>query len=422
MHENWDVIVIGAGPAGCAASTILAQHGRKVLLLEKEKFPRYHIGESLIPFCYFPLERIGLVDRLKGAGYVQKHSVQFVATDGAQSQPFYFSDHLDHECSVSWQVDRASFDQLLLDNARERGVHAIEQVAVKNVVEQDGAVIGVTAVAKDGAQREFRAPVTMDCTGRDGLMMKRKGWRMPEPGLDKTAVWTYFKGSKRDVGRDEGATTIAYLPAKGWFWHIPLANDLVSVGAVADKDYLFADTRDLETIIWREIEKNPWIKDRVSTGQQCHGYHAAADYSYRSRHCAKDGVVLAGDAFAFLDPVFSSGVFLALTTAELAADAVNRCFETNDFSAAQFDNYAEKVRYGLEVMRKFVYAFYDLDFNFKSLIKKHPHLHGDLTDCLIGNVYKDLGPLFKAIGEFAKLPATLPYGKPLVPAMAEASA
>ncbi len=409
---NWDAIVIGGGPAGCTAATILAQHGRRVLLLEKEKFPRYHIGESLIPYCYFPLERIGMIDKLKAADFVEKRSVQFVAVNGATSRPFYFFEHMDHDCATSWQVDRARFDQMLLENAREQGVHALEEVQVKNVVEEEGRTIGVVAVAKDGGQCEYRAPITVDCTGRDGLMMKRNGWRMPEPGLNKTAVWTYFKGSTRAQGVDEGATTIAYLPAKGWFWHIPLANDMVSVGAVADKDYLFSETRDLETVLWREIRKNPWIEERVSTGEQCNGYHAAADYSYRAKHSAKDGVVLAGDAFSFLDPVFSSGVFLALISGELVADAIEQCFKAGDFSAARFDEYAEKYRYGIEAMRKFVYAFYDLDFNFKNLIGKHPHLQGDLTDCLIGNVFKDLQPLFNAIGEFAKLPTALPYGKP----------
>ena len=417
ISRNYDAIVVGGGPAGATVSTLLAQNGRKVVVLEKEKFPRYHVGESLIPYCYFPLERIGMLEKMNQMGFVRKQSVQFVATDGKLSQPFYFVDHSDHPSSVTWQVDRATFDTMMLDNAREKGVQVHEETKVKNfVTDQANRVIGVTAEDKAGTALEFKAPITIDCTGQDGLALKRNGWRIPEKVLKKTAVWTYFKGSKRAEGRDEGATTIAYLPAKGWFWHIPLANDLVSVGAVADKEYLFGETRDLETIIFREIEKNPWIKDKLECGEQCHGFHAASDYSYRSKHIAKDGLVLAGDAFSFLDPVFSSGVFLALTTGAAAADAVEACYADGNFSADRFEDYGQYCRNALEAMRKIVYAFYDLDFNFKSLIQKYPHLHADLTDCLIGNVFKDFDMLFQALREFMHVPEDLAHGRPLEPA------
>ena len=417
--KTFDAIVIGGGPAGATASTVLAQHGRSVLVLEKEKFPRYHIGESLIPHCYFPLKRLGMIDKLNREGFTRKHSVQFVATDGKLSQPFYFTDHRDHESSVTWQVDRARFDQMLLDNAREKGVHVLEETRVKNLLTEDQKVAGVTAIGKDG-ETVFRAPMVIDCSGRDGLVIKRNGWRVPEQGMNKTAVWGYFKGAKRAPGIDEGATTIAYLPAKGWFWHIALANDIVSVGAVAEKDYLFSETRDLETILNREIQKNPWIADMVQGGVSCGGYHATGDYSYRSRYIARDGVVLAGDAFSFLDPVFSSGVFLALVSGELVADAVEDCLKAGDFSAHRFEDYAKQYRYAIEAMRKIVYAFYDLDFNFKTFVKKNPDFHGDLTDCLIGNVFKDLEPLFQAIGDFVRLPDALAHGLPheaVVPAL-----
>ncbi|MDJ0836901.1 MAG: NAD(P)/FAD-dependent oxidoreductase [Acidobacteriota bacterium] len=412
--NGYDVIVIGGGPAGSTAATTLAQNNRSVLLLEKEKFPRYHIGESLIPFCYFPLKRIGMIPKMERSGFVQKLSVQFVSTSGTSSQPFYFSDHYDHPASSTWQVDRATFDQMMLEHARENGVHAIEEIKVKNIIEEDGAVKGVIALDKEGKEYTWRAPVTIDCTGRDGLLMNRKRWRVPEKGLNKTAVWTYFKGAKRDPGRDEGATTVAYLPQKGWFWYIPLANDMVSVGAVANKDYLFSETTDLETILWREIKKNKWVHERVSQGEQVGEYHATSDFSYRAKHVAVNGMVLAGDAFSFLDPVFSSGVFLALTSGVMVADAVEECLKAGDVSAERFDDYAVQYRDAIEAMRKFVYAFYDLEFNIGHFLKDNPHVAGDLTDCLIGNVFGDLDELFARFADYVNVPDELPHGRPLI--------
>lgn len=407
-----DALVIGGGPAGATAAAVLAAKGHKVYVLEKDTFPRYHIGESLIPYCYFPLERIGMIDKIKQAGFVEKHSVQFVGVDGRSSQPFYFFKHLDHDAARSWQVERAVFDQMMLDNAREKGAEVFHQVKAKNHIKENGAVVGVTATGPAGEAMAFRAPITIDCTGRDGLTMTRNRWRVAEAKLKKHAVWTYFKGAKRDEGIDEGTTTVAYIEGKGWFWYIPLHNDMVSVGVVADKDYLFHGETDLEKVMWREIDKQPWIKERVEVGEQMRPVQATGDYSYRAQHIAADGVVLAGDAFSFLDPVFSSGVFLALLSGELVADAADQCLTTGNYSAEMFSEYARQFRHGIEVMRKIVYAFYDVSFNFKNLIDAHPNLHGDLTDALIGNVRKDMQPLFNAMQDFAELPDSLPHGLP----------
>ncbi|MEM7014117.1 MAG: tryptophan 7-halogenase, partial [Verrucomicrobiota bacterium] len=237
-------------------------------------------------------------------------------------------------------------------------------------------------------------------------------WRNRDPKLNKIAIWTYYEGAMRDPGIDEGSTTVAYVPGHGWFWYIPLQGDRVSVGIVAERDYLHRDgVSDLETIFNREIDENVWIQEHLATGKRVEGFTPTGEFSYRSEFCATDGCILAGDAFAFLDPVFSSGVFLALKTGELAADAVDQAIEANDFSAAQFENYGKATCDAIERMRALVYAFYDPDFSFGKLIKMNPDLRPSLTDCLIGDLYEDkFGPLFEAVAEIAERPNLLNYG------------
>jgi flavin-dependent dehydrogenase len=420
-----DTVIIGAGPAGTTAAALLAAQGRDVLLLEKETFPRYHIGESLMPFCWYTLERLGLAGKMDEIGFVQKQSVQFVTADGSQSRPFYFFQHREHPSSITWQVERAEFDSMLLAKARENGAQVREATRVTDVVRDgNGAVVGVRAVGPDGTERRHLAPITIDATGRDALLSRKHGWRRRDPRLDNVAIWTYYEGAKRDPGIDEGTTTVAYIPGGGWFWYIPLRNDRISLGVVAKRDVLYRDgLRDPAEIMARQIQENVWIRDHLAPGRQVGEYWVTGEFSYRSEFCAGDGFVLAGDAFAFLDPVFSSGVFLALKTGELAADAVDAALREGDVSAARFAGYGQTVCEAIERMRALVYAFYDPEFSFGRLIKANPDLRPVLTDCLIGDLFEDkFGPLFSAVAEIAALPPRLGYGMGVHPSGAASAA
>ncbi|MDF2374708.1 MAG: NAD(P)/FAD-dependent oxidoreductase [Verrucomicrobiales bacterium] len=411
-HSSWDLIIIGAGPAGATTAALLGGKGRKVLVLEKEKFPRYHVGESMMPFCWHTLDKLGLASKMDEIGFQQKHSVQFVTTDGQVSKPFYFFQHDEHASAVTWQVERQEFDQMLVDKARENGAEILEEQKVVDIIRDDsGRVTGVLAENASGDRNEFHAPLVVDASGRDCLVASKNKWRNRDPKLNKIAIWTYFEGAMRDPGLDAGSTTVAYVPEKGWFWYIPMRNNKVSVGIVAERDYLYRDSRDPAEIFEREIEENKWIKEHLATGRQTGEYWVTGEYSYRSNYCAEDGVLLVGDAFAFLDPVFSSGVFLALKSGELAADAIETALSKGDTSAARFEDYGKSLCVAIERMRKVVYAFYHEDFSFGKLVKRHPHLRPALTDLLVGNIFIDqFDELFEGINEICELPGELPYG------------
>lgn len=415
-NKSYDAVVIGGGPAGSTAAAVLAEKGRRVAVIERAKFPRYHIGESMIPYCYFTLDRLGLIEKMQKSHFPKKFSVQFVGGRGKMSTPFYFTQHMDHPAAQSWQVVRSEFDQMMLNNAREKGADVFEETTVQDLIQDGDVVRGVRAVSKSGESMKFHAPITIDASGRDAFAISRNKWRVRDPELNKIAIWTYYKGAIRDPGIDEGATTVAYLPDKGWFWYIPLPNDTVSVGVVAEKDYLYPDSRELEEIFQREVKKNAWIEQHLAVGERSDKYWVTGEFSYRSEYCATDGLVLTGDAFSFLDPVFSSGLFLALRGGELVGDAADAALTSGDYSAAQFGAYSAELCDGIEAMRKLVYAFYDHDFNFGKLIAAHPDLRPALTDCLIGHVQRDFDALFAGIAEFANVPAALEHGRPMVEA------
>jgi flavin-dependent dehydrogenase len=382
------VIVVGGGPAGATVSTLIAQKGYRVTLYERETFPRYHIGESMIPESFWVLERLGMLDKLKGSHFVRKHSVQFVTGTGKLSEPFYFADNKPHESSQTWQVYRAEFDQMMLDNARAHGVEVHEGTRVLEVLFDGQRAVGV-ALDEAGGPRKVYADVVIDAAGQSTLIQDRLGLREWDPVLKKAAVWTYWKGAYRDAGKDEGATIVMQLDHKqGWFWYIPLHDDTLSVGVVAPHEYLFKNraSKDYETIYFEEVARCPGLQPRIKDATRCAPFRAAKEYSYRSRDVAGDGWVLVGDAYGFLDPLYSSGVLLALRSGAMAADAVCAGLAKGDTSAAQLGAWGPAFNEGMDRMRRLVCEFYD-GFNFGRFVKKHPDLKGHLTDLLIGDLF-----------------------------------
>ena len=398
-----DVIVVGGGPAGATTATLIAQQGYSVRLLEREHFPRYHVGESLIPETFWVLDRLGILPKLRDSRFVKKHSVQFVTEQGRLSAPFYFSDHKPHESSQTWQVLRQDFDQLMLDHARESGVDVREGVRVLEVLFEGSRAVGVRTVDEAGLQQEMRARVVVDAAGQSGIILDRLGLREWDPVLKKAAIWTYWKGAHRDPGRDEGATLVMQTEGKkGWFWYIPLHDDVVSVGVVAPYDYLFTGraSKDLERVYFEEVARCPGVQPRIATAERVGPFRAAKEYSYRSREVAGDGWVLVGDAFGFLDPLYSSGILLALKSGACAADAISEGLARNDTSAAQLGKWGPEYIAGMERMRRLVCEFYD-GLNFGRFVRENKDRKGLVTDILIGDIFKpqidELWPLMDAM-------------------------
>ena len=386
-----DVIVVGGGPAGATTATLVAQQGFKVKLFERERFPRYHIGESLIPETFWVLERLQMIDKLRNSHFVQKHSVQFVTARGTFSEPFYFADNKPHESSQTWQVLRSEFDQMMLANAAEQGAHVHEGVRVLEVLFEGTRAVGVRVQDEEGQQREELADVVVDAAGQSNLLMDRLGLREWDAELKKAAIWTYFKGAQRDSGRDEGATLVMQLEdRKGWFWYIPLQNDTISVGVVADFNYLFTDraTKDIEQLFFQEVERCPGLIPKLANAERMAPVKAAKEYSYRSRQVAGDGWVMVGDAFGFLDPLYSSGILLALKSGALAADAICAGLRDGNTTGERLGGWGEDYIKGMERMRRLVCEFYD-GLSFGKLVKRHPHLKGTITDMLIGDIFRE---------------------------------
>ncbi|HWO01161.1 MAG TPA: NAD(P)/FAD-dependent oxidoreductase [Blastocatellia bacterium] len=409
--SNFDVIVMGGGPAGSTVASILAREGRSVALFEKEQFPRHHIGESLMTDTFWTFQRMGFLDKLKQSKFVSKYSVQFANAAGRESRPFYFFEANHHESAVTWQVTRAVFDQMLIEHAEEQGATVYQKTPVKRVIFEAGRACGVEAQMQDGSVRRFNAQVVVDATGQSAMLSNKFQWRVRDPKLRKAVLYSYFKGAHREPDLNGGATLVLRTQpgSGGWFWYIPLEDDITSVGIVADPDYLVKDRgKDLAKIFHEEIERCESCRKRVEGAERVDKIYSILDYSYRSKQCSGDGFILIGDAYGFLDPIYSSGVLLALKMADLAADAIHDAFKNNDFSGERLGQFQSKLDNGIESMRKLVHAFYSDGFSFAKFLQKYPEQRVNIINLLIGDVFREgVDQVYGPMSEFAEIPPPL---------------
>jgi flavin-dependent dehydrogenase len=360
-----------------------------------------------MPATYWTFERLGVLDRLKSSHFPRKASVQFFSGSGRSSVPFYFSEVEEGDSARTWQVDRAEFDELLLDNARESGAETRLGVNVKNVILEGGRAVGVRVELPDGDRRTIDARVVVDASGQSSVLARKFDLRTIDPKLHHSSVYARFEGAVRDEGIDEGATLIFWTAEhKSWFWFIPLPGDLVSIGVVGPIDYLVRGRgADPQAVFDEELGRCRALQERLKPARQLDGARVIRDFSYISKRIAGDGWVLAGDAFGFLDPIYSTGVFFALTSGELAADSILRAFEKQDFSAAVLGAHGERYLAGMEAMRRLVYAYYDGGFSFPKFLERFPDCRDALVNLLIGNVFRrPVEGLFESMAEMCNLP------------------
>ena len=416
-HQNYDTIIIGGGPAGSTAATLIAQEGYKVLLLERDAEPTFKIGESLIPATYWTFKRLDMLEKLRNSHFPQKFSVQFFTRTGKATNPFYFFETNPHESAVTWQVLRSEFDQMLLDNANEKGVEVHRGVSVRKVLFDGDKAIGIAAQnGKNNNLETIHGTVIVDSTGQRSLIGRQLNLNTVEPNLKKASLFTHYEGGHRDEGLDEGATLILHTEQKdSWFWSIPLPYNRTSVGVVGGLDYLLQDRRDsdgrlnTQKIFNEELEKCQPLKQRLEGAKQLFPIQTTKDFSYRASRVAGENWVLIGDAFGFLDPVYSTGLFLALKSGEMAADTILKAFKENDFSEQQLGRFGQTFVEGMEAFRKLVYAFYTKEFSFARFLSDYPEHLGGIVDILSGDVYRrDVTHIFPDMSKTCYFPPEMP--------------
>lgn len=363
-----DVLVIGGGPAGSTAAALLARKGWRVTLLEKARHPRFHIGESLLPMNLPILERLGVLDQVRAIG-VHKLGADFPLQDEDDTtHVFRFDRALSPKYDYAFQVRRDEFDQLLFEHARAQGVDAREDVAVTRIAFERGRPSIVHARDADGTARAFRTRYLVDASGRDtflgnALKLKRKNMRH-----QSAAIFSHFKGVRRRDGDNAGNITIDRFE-HGWFWLIPLPDDVMSIGAVCFPEYLRQrnhngsrdgqgdDTDRNAAFLMKTLQSTPSVWSRMQGAERVSPVHVTGNYSYACRQMAGPGWVMAGDAYAFIDPVFSSGVYLGMNSAEHAADVVDGALREPAREAALQDAMTRRLTRGLKHFSWFIHRF-----------------------------------------------------------------
>ncbi len=350
-----DVLVIGGGPAGSTAAALLAERGHSVTLLEKAHHPRFHIGESLLPANLPLLEKLGVADEVKAIG-MEKWGAEFVSPWHDHKQAFEFADALDKSMPMAYQVRRSEFDEILIRNAARKNARVVEgcQVHDVNFLPKDAGIV-IHARHDDGSEETVHARFVLDASGRDTFLGNRFKAKQRNKQHNSTAIYGHFSGAERNCGKAEGHITIFWFD-HGWFWFIPLADGTTSVGAVSWPYYLKTrNKKPLAQFLQETIALCPALQARLQHAQLVSGVEATGNFSYVCDHTHGSNYLLLGDAYTFIDPVFSSGVMLAMHSAFVGADTVDVCLRQPQHAASALKNFDRMMRIGPKAFSWFIY-------------------------------------------------------------------
>jgi flavin-dependent dehydrogenase len=371
MTDIYDVAIIGGGPAGSTAATLLARAGRRVIVLERDKFPRFHIGESLLPFSMKAFTRMGLHEKFSRAGFMKKFGGEFFSACRDEGIKFYFEDAYRSQTDHSYQVTRADFDRLLLDHAAENGAQVREEILVERVeFSNDGATLGWRD-ARPGSNSnrasgqsdfgEIQARYVIDASGRNSVLGNTFKIKKTYDHLQKLSIFAHYDGMWRAEGRD-GTLTGLVRGIDRWFWIIPLTAARTSIGVVLDNEIFRQSKMSPEDFLEQALAEQPVMSKRMTSARRVSEVHVAADFSYRSTRFYGDRWLLAGDAAGFIDPIFSSGVFLAVFSGEDCADILNATLDDPRKARRLFRAYERRLNRAMDVYLRFVDAWYTKEF------------------------------------------------------------